>query len=134
MTTPAGTEYSATLKKNGSVALDEFGNGTIYFDPENARQRWQVTSVVVATSQAPTDIPVPTAGVYLNGVYQGTALQGVATSPGGSQGVTWSGSQDTFTGQVDVGPCDQLAVVFQSGIAGSTAYANLAGTKYTRRA
>lgn len=131
MTTPATTEYQAGLKKNGSVVLNAAGAGTIFFDPENARQRWEVTSVVVATSQAATATPVPQAGVYLNGVYQGSSA---ITSAGGSQGVTWSGSQDTFSGKTDVGPCDQLAVVFTAGIPGTTAYANLSGTKYTRRA
>lgn len=131
-TTPDGyTETQAGLRKSGNVVLDASGNGTIPFTTENARQRWVINTVVVATSQAATATPVPQAGVYVNGVYLGAAA---TTSAGGSEGVTWSGSQDTFAGSTELGPCDQLAVVFTAGIAGTTAYANLRGTKYTRRA
>lgn len=130
MTTPY-TETQSGLRKSGSAVLDASGNATIPFSTENARQRWEITSVVVATSQAATATPVPQAGIYVNGVYTGAAA---TTSAGGSEGVTWSGSQDVFTGQTDLGPCDQLAVVFTAGIPGTTAYANLRGTKYTRRA
>jgi hypothetical protein len=116
-------EYSGDLKQAGSVVLDGSGNGTISFSAQNARQRWEVTAIVVSTSQAATATPVPVATVYVNGV-----------STGNSQGATSSGNQDTFSGTVQVGPCDTLSVVFAGGIAGTTAFANVAGTKYTRRA
>lgn len=125
------TEITGNLKQSGSVTLDSNGNGTISFSPQHARQRWEVTGVVVFTNQASTAIPVPQATVAVNGVSFGAAT---VTSPGQSLGSSWSGSKDTFSGQADVGPCDQMEVVFTAGIPGSIAYANLRGTYYTRTA
>lgn len=122
MTAAAG-ETAGNLRAGGSVVLDGTGKGTISVNPQNARQRWEVDSVVVKTNQAQTATPVPVAEVFINSVL----------SPAGSQGATWSGSQDTFSGVGDVGPCDVLNIVFTGGIPGITAYANVSGTRYTRR-
>ena len=119
----AAGEVAGVLKAGGSVVLDASGSGTITLDPQNARQRWEVDSVVVKTSQAATATPVPVAEVFIN----------AASSPGNSQGATSSGSQDTFSGVGNVGPCDTLSIVFTAGIPGTTAFANVSGTKYTRR-
>lgn len=123
MSVPAVTEISGQLSRSGSVTLDATGAGVITFDPDNARQRWVVDQVVVSTNQAPSSTPVPIATVYVNDV----------SSPGNSQGSTWAGSRDTFTGTTEIGPCDFLAVHFTGGIPGVTATAVLSGTKYTRR-
>lgn len=123
MTFPAVTEQAGQLHKSVSVVLDGTGYGVCEFTPENARQRWEVTSVVVSTTQAQNVAPYPVAEVFVNDV----------SSAGNSQGATWTGNQDTFTGTVDVGPCDNLSVVFSGGIAGTVATARLGGTKYTRR-
>lgn len=125
------TEASGRLKQSGNTTLDVNGNGVIEFTPNSARMRWEVTGVVVATNQAQTATPVPVAEVLINGVSYGTVT---VTSAGQSLGASWSGSQDTFSGTADVGPCDELEVVFTGGITGSIAFANVLGTYYTRRA
>ena len=61
-------------------------------DPDNARQRWEVTSVVVSTNQAANATVVPVATVALN-----TSDISVL-SAGNNRGQSWSGNQDTFTG------------------------------------
>lgn len=123
-TIPAGvTEDAGILNKAGSVVLDATGSGVITFDPDNARQRWEVTRIPVSTSQAAGTTPIPRVSVSVN----------EPSSPGNGQGATWSGNLDTFTGLTDVGPCDFLAVTFTGGQPGTTAYANVSGTRYTRR-
>ncbi|HEY1706423.1 MAG TPA: hypothetical protein VGG75_42665 [Trebonia sp.] len=129
------TEVSAPLKKSGQVVLDAGGSGVLTFDPDNARQRWEVSAVVVSTSQDAAATVVPVATVALNTVSIATM------SPGNSRGASWSGNQDTFSGQTGVGPCDFLTIAFGpapgqdgSALAGVTAAAVVTGTKYTRRA
>ena len=124
------TEVSGQLKQSSSIMLDANGNGAIYFTPNNSHQRWEISSVVVSTNQGPTNIPIPTAEIFINGVSFGTTI---VTSTGQSLGATWSGNQDSFSGKADVGPCDSLAIVFTGGIAGTMAFSNIRGTYYTRR-
>ena len=138
MTGPAVTETQAELKKSGQVMLNAAGTGVITFDPDHARQRWEVTSVIIRTNQpaAATVIPVATLAVNTADI---TAL-----SAGNHRGSSWSGNQDTFSGLVRVGPCDYLTVAFSppagstaaqiAALAGVTAAAVITGTKYTRRA
>lgn len=136
MTGPAGvTEVSAYLKKSGQVTFDATGNGVLTFDPDNGHQRWVVTSVVVSTNQNATATVIPVATLAINTVSLATM------SPGNQRGATWSGNQDVFGGQMDVGPCDFLTVLWspppgQSGVSlvGVTGTAVVTGTKYTRRA
>ena len=135
MTWPAPVEVSAELRKTGQVTLDATGNGVLTFDPDNARQRWEVTGIVVATNQNATATVVPVATAALNTTTFATL------SAGNNRGQSWSGNQDTFAGKIDVGPCDFLAVAFspppgQSGspMSGVIASAVITGTKYTRRA
>lgn len=123
MTYPVINEASGQLHKADSAIMDGTGGATLIFTTENARQRWEVTTVVVSTNQDPTVAPYPRAEVFVND----------SSSMGNSQGATWTGNQDTFTGTTDVGPCDNLIVVFTGGPPGATATARLGGTKYTRR-
>lgn len=125
-------EVEGELHKGGSVVLtaggaglpgDSTPGGVIILQPANAHQRWVVTEVDVSTNQGPTQIPVPTAEVFVNG----------QLSRMNSRGATWSGNQDSFTGNVKVGPCDYLQIVFTGGILGSTASAVVEGNYYTRR-
>jgi hypothetical protein len=127
------TETQAQLRKTGSCTLDANGNGVIIFDPDNARQRWVVTSVVVSDNQSATSTVIPVATVALNT----TALS--TMSSGNQRGATWSGNQDTFQGSLDVGPCDFMAVLFSpppgtggSALAGVICTAIVTGTKYGR--
>jgi hypothetical protein len=127
------TETQAQLRKTGSVTLDANGNGVIIFDPDNARQRWVVTSVVVSDNQSATATVIPVAQVALNT----TALS--TMSQGNQRSATWSGIQDTFQGSMDVGPCDFMAVLFSpppgtsgSVLAGVICTAIVTGTKYGR--
>jgi hypothetical protein len=129
------TEVSGQLKQSGQVILDASGNGVLTFDPANGRQRWEVTGIIVSTDQDADATVVPVATIALNTVSIATM------SAGNNRGASWSGNQDTFTGQTDVGPCDFLTVAFspapgQDGtqLAGVTAAAVVTGTKYTRRA
>lgn len=128
-------EVQSQLKKSGTVTLNSSGQGTIYFTPDSARQRWVVGSVVVATNQAFSAGTVPTVTIALN-------ANDITTMSGGNQlGSTWSGNQDTYSGEIDVGPCDSLSILFapatgQSGtsMSGVICTAVLTGVKYTRRA
>ena len=132
---PHWTETGSQLRKTGSVVLDGNGNGVLNFDPDHANQRWVITQVVVSTDQSATSTVIPVATLALNAVTMGTL------SPGNQRGATWSGIQDTFTGNMDVGPCDFMAVIFGppagtsgTALSGVTATAICTGTKYTRRA
>lgn len=131
-------EVYSQLKKSGQVTLDVNGNGVLYFTPDSARQRWEVSSVVVTTNQAANANVVPVAQVALNTADLGTMSQG------NNRGASFSGNQDTFQGNIDVGPMDYLTILFNAP-AGSTAAqiaqltgvvasAVVLGSKYTRRA
>ena len=128
------TEIKSQLRKSGQVTLNSAGKGYISFDPDSMRQRWVVTSVVVTTNQNASSTVVPVATVALNSTDTSTA------SPGNLDSATWSGNQDTWDGEMDVGPCDFFSVLFapptgQSGapLSGVICTAVIKGTKYTRR-
>lgn len=134
-TTAAVVETSTLLKKSGTVTLDANGNGVLTFDPDNARQRWEIASVIVSTNQLATATVVPLVTLAVNSTQMATM------SPANQRGASWNGNQDTFTGQIDIGPCDFVSVIFgppagTSGtpMAGVLATAILTGTKFTRRA
>lgn len=116
------SEIQGLLNKSGSVILDSNGDGTIDFSVDNAWQRWEVESVVVSTSQPSSTPPYPTAEVFAGPI-----------SPAFSQGATWTGNQDTFTGIADVDDGTDLHVVFTGGIPGTTAIARVHGKKITER-
>ena len=153
MTFPV-TEIEGQLFKAGQVTLDSNGNGVLIFEPNSARERWEVQSVVVSTNQPATATVVPVATVAKNTTAVSTLSQG------NNRGASWSGNQDTFVGKTDVGPCDFLSVLFSlapgqgasgsgsdvftdlfgdvfgvpTALAGVIAYATVTGTRYTRRA
>jgi hypothetical protein len=128
-------EVASQLGKNGSVTLDGNGKGAISFSPDNANQRWVVTTVIVNTNQPATATVVP----YATGALNTTDISQM--SPGNQLGTSYDGNNDTFGGQpFDVGPVDFYSVLFypppgQSGtpLAGVIATAIVKGTKYTRR-
>lgn len=129
------SETQAQLKKSGQVTLNAAGQGTVFFTPDSARQRWVVGSVIVKTNQAFSAGTVPTVQIALN------SNDVTTMSDGNSLGSTWSGNQDTYTGEIDVGPCDNLSIIFapptgQSGtsLSGVICTAVVTGVKYTRRA
>lgn len=132
------TETYGQLKKSGQVTLDANGNGVLYFTPDSARQRWEVSSVVVTTNQPSNASVVPQAQVALNTADLSTM------SEGNGRGASWSGNQDTFQGNIDVGPCDYLTILFNAPpgstpaqvaiLAGVVASAVVTGSKFTRRA
>ena len=129
------SETQSQLKKSGSVTLNSAGQGAIYFDPDSARQRWVVNAIVVKTNQAFNAGTVPTVTVALN------SNDVTTMSDGNQRGQTWSGNQDTYTGEIDVGPADFLSVIFAppSGMAGTSlsgviCSAVITGVKYNRRA
>lgn len=116
-------ELQALLKSNGTVTLDASGDGTVTFSPDNANQRLEITGVVVSTDQGNTT-PYPVATLYV----------GSTTSPGNNQGATASGNQDVFgSGVIDVDNAQEFSVVWTGGVAGSNAFAQITGRKYTRR-
>ena len=128
-------ETQAQLRKSGTVKLNASGQGTIYFTPDSARQRWVVEQVVVSTNQLFSAGTVPTVTLALN------SNDIVTMSDGNNLGQTWSGNQDTYTGAQDVGPCDNFSVIFspptgQSGasLSGVICAARITGVKYNRRA
>lgn len=131
------SETYGQLKKSGQVTLDANGNGVLYFTPDSARQRWEVTSVVVTTNQAANATVVPQAQLAINTADLGTMSQG------NNRGATWSGNQDTFQGLVEVGPCDYLTILFNAApgstpgqiaqLVGVVASVIVSGSKFTRR-
>jgi hypothetical protein len=128
------TETQAQLKKSGSVTLNAQGKGAITFDPDSARQRWVVSMIQVKTNQAFNAGTVPTVDVALN------SNDVTTMSDGNQRGSTWSGNQDTWTGEIDVGSADFLSVIFgpptgQAGtsMAGVICTAIVTGVKYNRR-
>lgn len=134
MPPPEWVETQAQLKKSGKVVLNASGNGTITFDPDTARQRWVVNTVIVSTNQAFSAGTVPTVTLALN------ANDIVTMSDGNQLGSTWSGNQDTYRGEIDVSPADFLSVIFapaqgQTGtsMAGAICTAVITGVKYNRR-
>lgn len=130
-------EFQSQLKKTQQVTLDVNGNGTLIFDPDNARQRWVVNSVVVSTNQAQTATVVPVVNIAIN------ATSFSQASPGNLLDGSWSGNQDTFTGDIDIGPCDFLSILFHPAngataaqiatLSGVIATAVVHGVKFNRR-
>lgn len=127
-------EVSSLLRRSKSVKLDSNGNGVVTFETDNANQRWVLTSVKVSTDQMSQATLVPYATSALNSTDLTTLSQGNVF------GTSWTGNNDTFTGAVDVGPCDFYSVLWypppgQSGaaLAGVIATAVIIGTRYTRR-
>lgn len=136
MTWPAPVETSGQLKQSGQVTLDATGSGTVYLQPTSAHQRWEVAGVTVSTNQAANAVVIPLAQIALNS-------NDVETMSAGNQrGGTYSGNMDTASGQIDVGPCDFLGVLFSpppgstpdqvAQLVGVVASAVVTGTKYTR--
>lgn len=128
------SETEAQLKKSGNVILNSAGQGTIYFDPDTARQRWVVNSIVVKTNQAFSAGTVPTVTIALN------SNDVTTMSDGNQRGQTWSGNQDTYEGEIDVAPADFLSIIFAppTGMGGSSlngviCTAIITGVKYNRR-
>jgi hypothetical protein len=128
-------ETQAQLKKSGSVVLNALGRGAIYFDPDTARQRWVVSTVIVKTNQEFIAGTVPTVTLALN------SNDVTTMSDGNGRGSTWSGNQDTWTGEIDVSPADFLSVLIAppegmdgTSLAGVTCSAVITGVKYNRRA
>jgi len=136
MTTPGGiVEVQTLLKKSGQVKLDSSGNGVLTFDTDSARTRWEVTGVVTTTNQASTASVVPIVTLAINSTAYGTM------SPGNQRGGdTWSGNQDSWSGQIDIGPCDFLSVIFRpptgqgASLSGVIASVVVTGRRFTRRA
>lgn len=128
-------ESQAQLKRSGVVTLNASGEGTIYFSPDTARQRWVINQVVVTTNQAFSAGTVPTVTLALN------SNDITTMSDGNNVGQTWSGNQDTYSGEQDVGPCDNFSVIFSppagmsgSSLSGVICTALVTGVKYNRRA
>jgi hypothetical protein len=112
-----------SVRRRGSVTLDGSGNGTITFGVTfSANHKWVISNVIVSTSQAPTTAPYPTATVYLGGQQAGV-----------SEGATWTGNQDIFTGQAEMTTADDMVVAWTGGVPGSVATAVIEGDSYLYR-
>lgn len=132
------TESASQLKTSGSVTLGAGGTGAVSFSPDSANQRWVIDEITVTTNQAATATVVPYATPALN-------TNDISTmSQGNQRGTSWAGNNDKFTGELDVGPCDFMSVLFYpppgstpaaaAALAGVIATAVVTGAKYTRRA
>jgi hypothetical protein len=131
------TETASQLRTSGRATLNAAGTAAISFSPDSANQRWVVTQVVVSTNQlaVATTYPFVTLALNTTDINQ--------MSQGNQRGTTFSGNSDTYTGAVDVGPCDFLSLLFYpppgssgaqiAALSGVLANAVLLGTKYTRR-
>lgn len=130
-------ETQGQLRMSSSVKLDATGQGTITFDPDHANQRWVVESVVVSASLVGLPSAVPIVNLALNSHSMSTL------SLGNQLGSTYSGNQDSFTGSIDVGPCDFLTVLFAPApgatvaqiayLSGTVCTAIITGSKFSRR-
>jgi hypothetical protein len=119
------TERAGQLKTSQSITLNAAGNGVI-------------SSVVTSTNQNSAAVVVPYATLALNTTDLSTMSQG------NQRGTTYSGQQNTFSGALDVGPCDFMSVLFYpppgstagqiAALAGIIATVVITGTRYTRRA
>jgi hypothetical protein len=109
-------------RKRASVTLDGSGNGSVSFDVDSANHKWIITDIVLATSQAQTTSPYPTATTYLTGQQIGV-----------SEGASWIANQDVLQGSLELGPCDSLVIAFTGGVAGSVATAIAEGDNYLWR-
>lgn len=131
------TEISGQLRTSGSCVLSALGFGTITFQPTSANQRWVVSSVVVSTNQPSLATVIPYCTPALN------TTDYTQMSQGNQWGTSWTGNNDTFSGDADVGQCDFLGVLFYPPpgatlaqvalLAGVTCTAIVSGTRYTRR-
>lgn len=110
------------VRRRASVTLDGSGNGTVTFGVTwSSNHKWVISDVLVATNQAPTTAPYPTATAYLGGQQVGV-----------SEGATWTGNQDVMRGSIEM-TADDLTVAFTGGLAGSVATAVLEGDSYLWR-
>jgi hypothetical protein len=110
------------VRRRKSVVLDGNGNGSVSFGVDwSSNHKWVVSDIIVATSQASTQAPYPTATAYLGGQQVGV-----------SEGATWTGNQDIMRGQVEM-TADDLTVQFTGGLAGSVATAVLEGESFLWR-
>lgn len=133
----AWTETEQQLKRSGNVVLDSSGLGVLHFTPASARTRWVITSVSVKTDQPANAAVVPVARLALNTDTYSTL------SDGNDMGASWSGNQDVFGGEWDIGPCDYMTVLFYpppgstpvqvSVLAGVNAKAVVTGSSFVRR-
>lgn len=128
------SETASILKKSGQCILDSSGNGVVTFDTDSANQRWVISSIVVSTNQSSTANPVP----YATGALNTTSLSQMSIS--NSFGTTYSGNNDSFSGDIDVSPMDFFSVLFYpppgqnpGTLVGVKATAIVFGSKYTRR-
>jgi len=132
------TEKPSQLRTTGNVTLNSAGIGSIQFSPDNANQRWVISSVIVSTNQNATAQVVPFSTIAMN------TTDYTQLSQGNNRGTSYSGNNDTYSSPLDVGPCDFVSVLFYpppgsspsqiSTLVGVIATAVVLGTKYTRRA
>lgn len=135
---PHWTETASQLRTSAQGTLNAAGAAAITFSPDSANQRWVISQIVVSTNQLATAQVVPFAGIALN------TTDITQLSQGNQRGTSYSGNNDTYSGVIDVGPCDFLSILFYpppgstpgqiATLAGVIANAVVLGTKYTRRA
>ncbi len=131
------TETASQLRVSGNCILDSSGNGAITFSPDNANQRWVVTSVLNATNQPQVSLVIPYCTLALN------TINISQLSQGNQRGSTYNGQQNSFSGSMDIGPCDFVSALFYpppgstaaqiAVLVGVEANVVVIGTKYTRR-
>jgi hypothetical protein len=131
-------EVPASLRTSQQGTLGATGTLALSFSPDHANQRWVVSSIVVNTNQLAVATTYPFCTLALN------TTDITQLSQGNQRGTSFSGNSDTFSGAIDVGPCDFLSLLFFpppgsttaqiNSLAGVLANAVVIGTKYTRRA
>ncbi len=129
-------ELSAQFRTSVVATLDSTGSAVAFFESGSANQRLVMRAISVNTNQVATATVIPWVTVALNT----TSLSTMSQS--NQCGTTNYGLINTFRGNLDVGQCDYLAVLFYpppGSSAGSIALLNgvkvtavAFGTKYTR--
>ena len=109
-------------RQRQAVTLDATGSGTVEFDVHSSNHKWNIDSVILATNQAQTTAPYPTATTYLTGQQVGV-----------SEGASWLGNQDTMSGNAEITSADTFTVAFTGGVTGSVATAIVEGEYFIWR-
>jgi len=116
-----GWDRIGPVRRRASVKLDASGDGSVSFDVFTANSRWVIESVVCSASGA-TPALYPQAVLYVGGQQSGV-----------SEGASWIGNQETFTGIIEMTGADTLTVAFSGGTSGTMMTVIIEGTNFLWR-
>jgi len=105
------------LSTSGRVTLNAAGHGQIVLGPGMPGEFWEISLVVVTTTQASSDsVNVPTVTLYRNYV-----------GPGQQIGGTFSGVMDTGSGSITLAGGEKIVAVWDGADANQTGTITITG-------